>query len=655
MTRGPRRLFQALECIHMTAMTNMQSKNNACFSINMTNHPKIPCAQGKKTFHIPRQWFEKGQRAFLMGKYFCYFLLNTLLHGLIKRTKLTARSIRESKRPLGIHGLSRGHFLSKRLPGREFSSRMRDNPHRLFGPYAFPLQHQEKIQALFAHNSFWSVHFSLKGDLNVAQEAVEYERQAWRNPFESICNTIYSIVIQKVKALGCMSLFFLAYSTSSHGSTIASDLMTFFQNVGMASQVTTPGSHKDQAAGYYTGGSLNVRNGVKNAQVATLQMPGFRAGCGGIDLWTGGFSHISSDQIVEMLRNIGSSAASYAFMLAIQTLSPQTYNIMNELNALATQINQTNINSCETAATLLGGMWPKTDQSSKHLCQAMGSQFGAFSDYAAARQGCGANGDRERILSQKSQDPRYKDMFAGEFNLAWKAIQLNAFLTHSPQLSQLFLTLVGSIIVRKNGDNYQVIHLPSHVDRDDVLNGLLSGGSTPVYVCDNDHCLRPTLKQVVIHERSALLRQTQQILDTLVDKIYDDTPLSPEEKDFLNATRLPVYKMLNVVTAFRKGHAPLDIQQYGELIALDILYRYVLEVIDIVHDSVVQLRSIQVDEGHMQRFLDQLRHARERILHRRQSAYQHMDSNLSMIQATQLIEKQLHAMMGSIANENNGL
>jgi len=39
-----------------------------------------------------------------------------------------------------------------------------------------------------------------------------------------------------------------------------------------------------------------------------------------------------------MMRNIGSSAASYAFMLAIQTVSPQIYNIMNELNNIATMI-----------------------------------------------------------------------------------------------------------------------------------------------------------------------------------------------------------------------------------------------------------------------------------------------------------------------------
>lgn len=447
---------------------------------------------------------------------------------------------------------------------------------------------------------------------------------------------------------------------------IGEDLMVFFKSAGMASNVTTPGTFQDQAAGFYSGGSIVTRNAVRNAQIATVQMPGFRAGCGGIDLWMGGFSHIKSDQLVEMLRNIGSAATSYAFMLAMQTVSPQIYNILNEINNLASQINQTNINTCEVAATAVGGLWPKSDQANKHICQAMGSNLGAFSDWSAARQGCGAGGDRERVFRERGSDPRYKDMFVGEFNLAWKAIQANAFLKGDNELAQLFLTLVGSIIVRSGGvqtsyykertvgdKSYEVITLPGHSDRDDVITGLLVGGTTPIYNCPDEACLQPTLSKVNLSDKHALQKRVHAILESLVQKIYDDGEPTEEEKDFLNSTRLPVFKMLNVLTAFRKGHAPLDIHQYADLIAIDVLYKYILEVIDIVHDSVTQLRAIQVDDSHMERFLNQLRHARERITLRRNNAFQHMDSVLSFIQSTQLIEKQLHVMMGGIATETN--
>lgn len=440
-------------------------------------------------------------------------------------------------------------------------------------------------------------------------------------------------------------LFLLLLSNVQAG--IGYDLKQFFDRAGTLHNTTKPGVYQNQSAGYYSGGGFTVRGGVRTAQIATLQMPGFKAGCGGIDAWGGGFSHIKSGELVAMLQNIGSSATSYAFMLAVQTVSPQIYNIMNELNALATKINQANINSCETAATLLGGVWPKTDQSSQHLCKAMGTNLGTFSDWAAARQGCGAKGNRGAVLSGRSGD--YKDMLTGEFNLAWKAIQQNAFLRSDPELARLFLTLTGSIIVRTSGEAYNIIVLPSHADNDQVLNGLLQGGAAQLYRCDGDACLNPSLQPANIDESHALFRKVRSLLDELVRKILADEALTEEEKGFLNATRLPIYKMLNVLTAYRKGHAPIDVQQYAELIAVDILYTYVLEVMDIVYESVVQLRSVQVDEEHITKFLEQLRYARSRLIEKRTSSFEAMDQALSMIESTQLLEKQLHVMMGRLS------
>lgn len=449
-------------------------------------------------------------------------------------------------------------------------------------------------------------------------------------------------------------LAFLALHSNSTLADISSDLKRFFDEAGVVSNTSSASVFKDQSAGYYTGGSVTTRTGIRSAQLATVQMPGFRGGCGGIDAWAGGFSHIRSEELVKMLRNVGSSAASYAFLLAVQTVSPQVYNIMNELNSLATRINSTNINSCEMAATMLGGLWPKSDQSSKHLCQAMGSELGAFSDWAAARQGCGAKGDREKVLKEKASDPRYQDMLVGEFNLTWKALQANRFLSRDPELAQLFMTLVGSIIVRQQGKGFEAINLPEHADRDTVLNGLLNGGEVALYVCDDTKCLNPSLRSGKIAAEQALLRRVHQTLETLVRKIYQDEELKEFEKDFLNSTRLPIYKMLNVITAYRQGAAPLDIHHYGDLIAWDVLYRYVLEILDIVYDSVVQLKAVQVEDSHIEYFLKSLYRARERITVKRNSAFQQMDSVLSFIQATQLIEKQLHVMLGNLTMEKGG-
>ncbi len=439
-------------------------------------------------------------------------------------------------------------------------------------------------------------------------------------------------------------------------SGIGGDLTKFFSSMGGAANVNSGGTYKDQSAGYYTGGSLFSRNQIRTIQPMTVQMPGFRAGCGGIDLFTGGFSHIRSAELIGALRNIGASMGSYAFMLAIQTVSPQIYNILNELNALANKINQTNINSCEAAATMVGGLWPKSDIASKHLCTAMGSNLGALSDWASARQGCGAEGRREEILRGKMGEERYKNMLVGEFNLAWKAIQKNDFLATDKDLAEFFLSLSGTIISRKNGEDFEVATLPSLADREELLTALLHGGNAKIYRCDSDsenRCLNPKLTEITVAEVDALRQKVSKVLETMVNKIYDDTVPTESEKAFLNSTRLPVYKILNVSTAYRKGQSPLDIHQYADLIALDILYQYISEVLDDVSDGVTQLKAVQVDDSHIKRFQGGLTLARERITERRNSAFQHMDTLLSFVQKTQLIERQIHSMLGNVANEVN--
>jgi conjugative transfer pilus assembly protein TraH len=240
-------------------------------------------------------------------------------------------------------------------------------------------------------------------------------------------------------------LIIILMSNLAH-ATIDNDLKDFFRSVGMKSNVSTGGAFQDQTAGYYTGGSLSARNSVKSSQLATLQMPGYRAGCGGIDAWTGGFSHISGQELVAFLKSISSSTATYAMMLTMESLSPQIYNIVNELNAITTKVNNFNINSCEVAATMLGGVWPKSDQASKHLCQTMGTDLGAMSDWAAARHECGTKGRRHDTLKNFGSDARYKNMLVGEFNLTWKALQNNAFLHGDKELAELFMTLTGSIV-----------------------------------------------------------------------------------------------------------------------------------------------------------------------------------------------------------------
>lgn len=437
------------------------------------------------------------------------------------------------------------------------------------------------------------------------------------------------------------ALPFESMSFEVSASGLKDNLGDFFKNLGAQSNMSRPGAYEDQAAGYYTGGGVYLRNRVNNAQLMSVDLPSFKAGCGGIDLFTGGFSYIKSGELVRSMKQIASSMSSYGMMLAVQTMSPQIYNIVQELNGLANTINQTNINSCEVAATALAGIWPQSDQANRHLCSAMGSSSGAFTDWAQARQGCGSGGRRNDILAQKNDHPGFKDMLVGEYNLSWIAINKNQFLSQSSDLAQFFMALSGTIISRNAGDHFQMSWYPSLADNDTLITALLDGGSTDIYKCDEiSKCLSPHKGTLTIGGQNGFGNKVLDILTSIQIKIETDREISQSEKDFLNTTKLPVYKMLNVASVYKRGATnPLDVKDYADLISLDIVYQYLSEILDVIEDSTIQLRAKQISDLEIRQFIKNIRDARSKLITKRTTAIQNLQANLTFIEKTQVIEK----------------
>lgn len=436
--------------------------------------------------------------------------------------------------------------------------------------------------------------------------------------------------------------------TFPHTATadISSDLGKFFDRLGYASNSTKGGAFQDQSAGYYTGGSLVARTRPRNVQLATVQMPGYKAGCGGIDIYTGGFSHIRASELVHAMKQIGANMGSFAFTLAVQTISPQINNTVNYLNDLATRINSMSINSCEVGATLVGGMWPKSDMASAHLCKSMGSSLGGFSDWASARQGCGVGGKRDSTLQNKDSNEGFKNMLVGEFNLAWKALQHFSFLQQDRGLSEFFMSLSGTLISRKKDGGHELETLPSLADNADLLNALLDGGEATGYVCDSDtedRCLRPTKKSHTISSGSGFRSMVSKMLGDILSNIYNNSEHTSDQQNFVSSCQLPVYKILNIVAAHKRGGGAIDVQEYADIITLDIVYQYLMEILDLIYENLNHLKGVQVDDAQIQRFQAGLYQARTRLIEKRSLGLQDLQTKLAVIQLTKLREQQVFA------------
>lgn len=438
-------------------------------------------------------------------------------------------------------------------------------------------------------------------------------------------------------------------------ANVQSDLNNFFDSMGLASNVTPGGAYEGQTAGYYTGGNLFARAPSRNYNLMTVQLPSARAGCGGIDLFTGGFSFINSDQLVAMMKNIGSNAVGLAFQVALSTISPKLSGLLQDMQDMANKINSSSINSCEAAANMLGGMLPKTEASQKALCQSIGTGDGIFGDYAASRQGCGTGGQRSSIIAGARTDPRFKDLIP-DGNIVWNALKKISSTSADTQLAEMVMSLTGTVIypLAPNDDTPitpQVLPPTIKAENDRDLLAFLKGGEVTIWRCDSTGefaCRSPTKQTITLSANNGYSARVAALLTGMIDNMYSESPLSTEQRNLLNETSLPVYKMLNVATAYSPAYAENWKSAYADAIALDLIYQYFKSLTYVVGDAVSLL---QLPEAITEDFRKRVTATRASLERMRSAKTTQVDQTIQMMQESMTIERMLiSAMSPGLAN-----
>lgn len=422
---------------------------------------------------------------------------------------------------------------------------------------------------------------------------------------------------------------------------INSDLQNYFNELGFRSNVTNPKVYLSQQGGFYQGGNLFLRSGIKETPIASVQLPSYRAGCGGIDLYTGAFSFISGKQLEIAMRNIINNAEGFAFELAMETMSPMIAEQMKHLQSLMTTINQQNINSCEMGAALVGSVWPKTQLSQQHVCETVGKSSNIFSDWTAARMGCGSTHQGEDILESAKQQEAFKSLVLINTNIAWEAIKQRYLVLNDQSLAELMMTLSGTIIVKKShADKTQgYTTLLPRAYHQNLIHALLYGGKTEIYQCDTkEQCLSPTLSNIHIDEKSALQNTVRKMLENIAEHIRLDTSLKTEEISLLNSTAIPIYKILTVQIAYTQGTPFLDFNKYADVIAMELVNQYLTETLNLILQA---SNHLQMGDEIVKQYKEQIHDAINQLQKWRNQVSQKMDNVSETIALNRVLEQQL--------------
>lgn len=371
-----------------------------------------------------------------------------------------------------------------------------------------------------------------------------------------------------------------ASGTAAHAQALNNAAQRMFDDLGAVGNVTAPQAFHGQTLSTYTGGSVFIRTPTKTYNLASINLPYVKAGCGGIDLFSGSFSHISSEELKNMLKNITSALPGVIFQMMIKSVEPVFGSTIEYFKEIESFINRANINSCEAATSLAGTLMGKAGFDATKTCERAAGMLGGLGlDAEAARNRCRNASDMNSTLSSASSDPNLKETVPFTGNLVWEALKKLRHLDDSER--ELIMSITGTTIYDRatEGAPEPRAIAPTITSVSDVLYGNIQGGSAPgtgrvsvkLLRCGNSACT--TVNQSTENFES-IQERVRRIMHSLSDKIATRSgDPEPEEINFVNRVPSPVYRLLSTANAINNSAiAPAKIENYAGYVAIEFAY-----------------------------------------------------------------------------------
>ena len=309
---------------------------------------------------------------------------------------------------------------------------------------------------------------------------------------------------------------------------------------------TSPNYFGGQQRGYYSGGSFNARWPSTADYPVTVEMPRVKSGCGGIDVFMGGFSFMNSDYLVAKLQSILENAPAVAFDLALKTLCEQCSNTIKNFEALADNLNSMQIDECAAAKEMVGVVM---DENGFHSSEVTREKLGTAIKENKLTQGVSEMWD---ILTKEDQAnnnvPRSGDV--SNVTSGCNAEITSTFLSGGSLLENvgakmglpedhinLIRGLVGDVTLEGPANAYRISYeAPCPANNPGDIKAFTTGD---IYAKNpSGSCSRIT------DTNRDLGQYVRDTLSSITDKIENKTALSPVEESFLEANPLSALPIL---------------------------------------------------------------------------------------------------------------
>lgn len=458
----------------------------------------------------------------------------------------------------------------------------------------------------------------------------------------------------------CAVALILALQAS--GAAQAADLsaqMASMFGSGTLSNVTGPGAYQSQTQNIYAGGELQLRFPGRTYQLWSYSLPSITAGCGGVDAYLGSFSHINSTDFKNMLEAVARSYAGLLFKAALKSINPLIESVIGDVQKTLEAFSQSNGNTCAMAQMLVNSTSEYSGMTSESSCVTAAMKIWN-EDHPAAMKRCKADQATTNAAAKASSNPAERELADRNLNLIWEALRGSSF---SADEKTVFMNIAGTRIIYKPGDNGNLPQTPRDLPPSiDSLTTLLHGNEPSALpdkvkvrnwlTCDNDECLQPTSTTVEITPFPTLVRQ---MLEGIRADMLARRALTPAQKQFVNMTRIPVYRMLAIGYTGGSGVGndeltDLLIHRYAKVIAYDYAYMFMRNALKDVRGylGMAKLRK-RAEEVNSRLLVDNVNRLLEEVESEHAKALGQVREANSVVEDLQRVEREMRTSLpGSI-------
>ncbi|WDT77967.1 MAG: conjugal transfer protein TraH (plasmid) [Candidatus Manganitrophus sp.] len=325
-------------------------------------------------------------------------------------------------------------------------------------------------------------------------------------------------------------------------------------------EVENPTAVQSQERNFLWGGGLHLRTPNMVFQPFQVTPPRLKAGCGGIDITFGGFSYFNQEHLVDFLEQVIAAAPAFAFNVALATVCEQCETAATTLTSLANSINGLNMTSCQ-AAQVLGGATGQLvgNTINERIIGGQESSWlrGVNESLSSANRFVQ---DFEQTLTAAGCDPANPACVHYNFRqpLLTRALA-DTYFNDGP--TEYFLRyLIGDVIPIFPADLSQSRGITPMVLPESALGGDFSalisqwiwgsnpGECTQVSVDLPGYQIVASVPTPVTVTLQTLCSRVGVRMDSIFDKLVNRQVLVSDDLQFLNAFRMPLYKLINLLS-----------------------------------------------------------------------------------------------------------